>query len=73
MKSTCSLSIQIHKKLENAFVRPCPLPTRALLLGYANYEHSRPGQVCGMLPVPEDNMSSMIYLSSKGLSCPKWT
>jgi hypothetical protein len=35
------------------------------------YEHSRPGQVCGMLPVPEDNLSSMIYLLSNGLSSPK--
>jgi hypothetical protein len=25
-----------------------------------------------MLPVPEDNLSSMIYLSSNGLSGPKW-
>jgi hypothetical protein len=30
-------------------------------------------QVCGMLPVPEDNLSPMIYLSSNGLSGPKWT
>jgi hypothetical protein len=32
MKSTCSLSVQIHKKLGNAFVWPCPSPTLALLL-----------------------------------------
>jgi hypothetical protein len=39
-----------------------------------NYEHGRPGQVCDMLlPVPEDNLSSMIYLSSNGLSGPKRT
>jgi hypothetical protein len=37
------------------------------------YEHGRPGQVCGMLPVPEDNLSSMIYLSCNGLSGPKRT
>jgi hypothetical protein len=38
---------------------------------HANYEHGHPSQVCGMLPVPEDNMSSMIYLSSNGLFGPK--
>jgi hypothetical protein len=38
---------------------------------HADYKHSRPGQVCGMLPVPEDNLSSMIYLSSNGLLGPK--
>jgi hypothetical protein len=32
MKSTCSLSIQIHRKLRNAFIQPYPSPTRALLL-----------------------------------------
>jgi hypothetical protein len=32
MKSTCSLSVQIHRKLGNTFVRPYPSPTRALLL-----------------------------------------
>jgi len=32
MKSTCSLFVQIHRKLENVFVRPCPSPTLALLL-----------------------------------------
>ncbi len=32
MKSTCSLSIQIHRKLGNAFVRPYPSSTQALLL-----------------------------------------
>ncbi len=32
MKSTCSLFVQIHRKLGNAFVRPCPSPTQALLL-----------------------------------------
>jgi hypothetical protein len=36
-------------------------------------EHGRPGQFCGMLPVPENNLSSMIYLSSNGLSGPKQT
>ncbi len=25
---------------------------------HADYEHGRPGQVCGMLPVPKDNLSS---------------
>jgi hypothetical protein len=40
---------------------------------HANYKHGRPGQVCDMLPVPEDNLSSMIYLSSNGLSGPKRT
>jgi hypothetical protein len=35
--------------------------------------HGRPGQVCDMLPVPEDNLSSMIYLLSNGLSGPKRT
>jgi hypothetical protein len=29
--------------------------------------------MCDMLPVPEDNLSSMIYLSSNGLSGPKRT
>jgi hypothetical protein len=38
---------------------------------HANYEHGHPSQVCGMLPVPKDNMSSMIYLSSNGLFGPK--
>ncbi len=33
MKSTCSLSVQIHKKLGNVFVQPCPSPARAFLLG----------------------------------------
>ncbi len=42
-------------------------------IAHANYEHDRPGQVCDMLPVPEDNLSSMIYLSSNGLSGPKRT
>jgi len=32
MKSTCSLYVQIHRKLGNAFVRPFPSPTQALLL-----------------------------------------
>jgi len=40
---------------------------------HADYEHSRSGQVCGMLSVSDDNLSSMIYLSSNGLSGPKWT
>ncbi len=40
---------------------------------HANYEHGCPGQVCGMLPVLKDNIFSMIYLSSNGLSGPKWT
>jgi hypothetical protein len=35
---------------------------------HADYEHDRPGQVCGMLPVPEDYLSSMICLSCNGLS-----
>jgi hypothetical protein len=39
---------------------------------FVDYEHDRPGQVCGMLPVPEDNLSSMIYLLSNGLFGPKW-
>jgi hypothetical protein len=43
------------------------------LMTLANYELGRPGQVCDMLPVPEDNLSSMIYLSSNGLSGPKRT
>jgi hypothetical protein len=38
---------------------------------FANYEHGPLAQVCGMLPIPEDNMSSMIYLSFNGLSGPK--
>ncbi len=36
-----------------------------------DYEHGRPGQVCGMLPVSEDNMPFMICLSSNELSGPK--
>jgi hypothetical protein len=32
MKSTCSLSVQIHKKSGNIFVQPYPSPTLALLL-----------------------------------------
>jgi hypothetical protein len=36
-----------------------------------DYKHGRPGQVCGMLPEPEDHLSSMICLSSNGLSGPK--
>jgi hypothetical protein len=40
---------------------------------HAYYEHSRPGQVCGMLPVPEDNLSSMIYILSNGFFGPEWT
>jgi hypothetical protein len=62
-----------HKMLENAFVRPYPSPTLALLLSSCDYEHSRPGQVCGMLLGSEDNLSSMICLSSNGLFGPKWT
>ncbi len=42
-------------------------------LTHADYEHGRPGQICGMLPVSEDNLSSMIYLSSNGLSGHKRT
>jgi hypothetical protein len=38
---------------------------------HANYEHSHLNQVCGMLAVPEDNMVSMIDLSSNGLFGPK--
>jgi hypothetical protein len=36
-----------------------------------DYEHGRPGQVCSMLPVSEDNMPFMICLSSNELSGPK--
>ncbi len=43
-----------------------------LLLVYPNtYEHGHPSQVCGMLLVPKDNLSSMISLSSNGLCGPK--
>jgi hypothetical protein len=72
-KNTCSLFVQVHRKSRNASVRPFPSLTLALLLTHANYEHGCPGQVCDMLPVLEDNLSSMIYLSSNGLSGPKRT
>jgi hypothetical protein len=49
----------------------CSFFFSSLFSAHANYEHSRPGQVCDMLPVPEDNLSSMIYLSSNELAGPK--
>jgi hypothetical protein len=61
------------QKLGNTFVRPCPSPIRALLLSSCRLQTWSLGQVCGMLPIPKDNLSSMIYLSSNGLSRPKWT
>jgi hypothetical protein len=48
--------------------RPGDFRGNSLKYNFFHYEHRRPGQVCGMLPVPEDNLSSMIYLSSNGLS-----
>jgi hypothetical protein len=68
-----SLSVQIHKKSGNAFVWPCPSPTQAFLLSSCRLRTQLHGQVCGMLPIPEDNLSSMIYLLSNGLSGPKQT
>jgi hypothetical protein len=48
-----------------------PHPHKHSCLTHADYEHGRPGQICGMLLVSEDNLPSMIYLSSNGLSGPK--
>jgi hypothetical protein len=68
MKNICSLFVQIHRKSRNPYVRPY-----ISILAELNYKHGHPGQGCGMLPVPEDNLSSMIYLSSNGFSDPKRT
>ncbi len=40
---------------------------------HADYEHGRLGQVCSMLLIPKDKLSSMIYLSSNGLFGPRQT
>jgi hypothetical protein len=42
MKSTCSLSVQIHKKSGNAFVWPCPSPTLTLLLSSCRLQTRSP-------------------------------
>jgi hypothetical protein len=52
---------------------PTPHPHKHSCWTHADYEHGRLGQICGMLPIPEDNLSSMIYISSNGLSGPKRT
>ncbi len=44
MKNTCSLSIQIHKKLGNAFVRPYSSPTLILLLSSCKLRTQLPQQ-----------------------------
>jgi hypothetical protein len=72
MKNTCSLFVYIHRKLGNAFVWPYLSPHEYSCWAHANFEHGHPGQVCGMLPIPEDNLSSMIYLLFNGISGPKW-
>jgi len=60
------------QKVRERFCSTLPLTHTSTLveLMHADYKQSRPGQICGMLPVPEDNLSSMIYLSSSGLSGP---
>ncbi len=63
------ISIIMHLVVEPAYVLWVVFEMSII----QDYEHGRPGQVCGMLPVPEDNLSSMIYLSSNGLFGPKWT
>ncbi len=74
VKNTCSLSVQVHKKVEECFCLALPLTHISTLVELMlNYKHSCPGQVCGMLLVLEDNLSSMIYLLSNVLSSPKRT
>jgi hypothetical protein len=50
-----------------------PHPHEHSCWAHADYEHGRCNQVCGMLLVLKDNLSSMIYLSFNGLASPKWT
>ncbi len=42
MKSTCSLSVQIHRKLGNTFVQPCPSPTLIVLLSSCRLQTQSP-------------------------------
>jgi hypothetical protein len=61
------------KKVKEHFCSTLPYPHEHSCWAHVDYKHGRLGQVFGMLPVPEDNLSSMIYLSFNGLSGPKRT
>jgi hypothetical protein len=50
------------QKVRECFCSALPLVTLALLLSSLDYAHGRFDQVYGMLQVPKDNLSSMIYL-----------
>ncbi len=65
------MRLELERDLELFFSKSLKQSFTHLWCSLAS-EHGRPGQVCGMLPVPEDNLSSMIYLSSNELSGPKW-
>jgi hypothetical protein len=58
---------KVTSKFQKLLFHPCRVKE---LLNFT-LSMARVNQVCGMLPVPEDNLSSMIYLSSNGLSGPK--
>ncbi len=58
------------QKVKECFCSALPF-THTSTRSHVDYKHGRLGQVCGLLPTPEDNLSSMIYLSSHELSGPK--
>ncbi len=59
------------KKVRERFCLALPLTHTSTLIELMQITNTSPGQVCGMLPIPKDNLSSMICLSSNGLSGPK--
>jgi hypothetical protein len=81
MKSTCSLFVQIHKKLGNAFVQPCPSPTQWLLLSSCRLRMSQPhfGQVWGWSPntwksweLESSGTPECLELDKKGKNTSNW-
>jgi hypothetical protein len=61
------------QKVSKHFCLTLPFTHEPSCWAHVDYEHGHHGQVCGMLPVLKDNLSSMIYLSFNGLFSPKWT
>jgi hypothetical protein len=61
------------QKVRECFCSTLPLAHTSTLVELMQTMNTVALQVCGMLPVREDNLSSMICLLFNGLSSPKWT